>query len=135
MRHDCPGGVGCESGFSSLAGGRLVVPRCASVPLAWTATVALIHACMMVMGWGVWGVSPSVWGRAPVSGAEPQCLGQSPSVWGRAPAGCGAEPCDRRVAAAYGDGSEWFWRALGRTSACSILVRQSDLRAAICTTS
>ena len=23
----------------------------------WTATGALIHACMMVMGWGVWGVS------------------------------------------------------------------------------
>ena len=101
MRHDCPGGVGCESGFSSLAGGRLVVPRCASVPLAWTATVALIHACMMVMGWGVWGVSPS-W------------------VWGRAPAGCcGAEPRDRRVgslAAAYGDRSECFWRA--RTHIC-----------------
>ena len=48
--------------------------------------------------------------------------GVSPSgVWGRAPAGCGAEPC---VAAAYGDGSEWFWRA--RTHICLLYFGEAE---------
>ena len=60
---------------------------------------------MMVMGWGVWGVSPS-W------------------VCGRAPAGSGAEPRDRRVAAAYGDRSECFWRA--RTHICLLHFSEAE---------
>ena len=55
--------------FQTLFGLRRSVPA-HSAP--GTSTGGLHHACMMVMGWGVWGVSPS-W------------------VWGRAPAGCGAE--------------------------------------------